>query len=375
MRIAFVTETWRPSTDGVVTRVTATVRELKSMGHDLMIVAPRGGSSEFEGIPVLDVPNVSVSFIYGGKPWGLPLPRVKKYLQDFQPHVVHVVNPFVLGIAGVISAVRLKIPLVASYHTNIAGYADFYHLGFTKPAIWAILRALHNRSVINLATSEAVRRELESQGIKRVHVWRRGVDLALFDPDRRTAQMRERLTEGHPERIVALYVGRIALEKGLYRLLGLFQKNPDLHLALVGEGPAEAILREQFRDTPTTFVGKLLGRELAQAYASADLFVFPSTTETLGLVLLEAMASGLPIVAAESLPTHELVDSSGAGALFSPQRPEELGHVVRQFLASQRLDQLKFMARSEAERWGWSVPTRELVDWYQQAIDHHRGSA
>ncbi len=375
MRIAIVTETWWPSTDGVVTRVTATVRELKAMGHDLLIVAPRGGSPEFEGIPVRDVPNVSVRFIYGGKPWGMPLPRVKSYLQEFQPHVVHVVNPFVLGVAGVLSATRLKIPLVASYHTNIAGYADFYHLGFTKPAIWGILRALHNRAVINLATSEAVKRELESQGIKRVRVWRRGVDLALFDPNRSSLEMRNRLTEGHPDRVVALYVGRIALEKGLHRLLGLFAENPDLHLAMVGEGPAEGIFREQFRDTPTTFVGKLLGVELAQAYASADIFVFPSTTETLGLVMLEAMASGLPIVAAESFPTHELVDNSGAGALFSSDRPEELGTVVRKFLASKSLVQLKQVARNEAERWGWNVPTKELVEWYHQAITAYPGLA
>lgn len=376
MRIALVTETWWPSTDGVVTRITATVRELKAMGHELLIIAPRGGATSFEGIPVRDVPNISVGFIYGGKPWGLPLPRVKSYLEEFNPDIIHVVNPFVLGVAGVISGTRLKIPIVASYHTNIAGYADFYHLGFTKPLIWTILRALHNRAYLNLATSETMKQVLEAEGIQRVGVWRRGVDLELFNPKHRTEEMRNRLTDGHPDRLIALYVGRIALEKGLGRLGSLFDRNPGLHLALVGEGPAEGLFRQQFANTPTTFVGKLLGTDLAQAYASADFFIFPSTTETLGLVLLEAMASGLPIVAAESLPTHELVDESGAGALFSPDRPEQIGEIIEQFFLRNELATLKHYARNEAERWGWSLPTRELVGWYHQATDQkQRGLA
>ncbi len=372
MRIAFVTETWWPATDGVVTRITATVRELKAMGHELLIIAPRGGAATFEGIPVRDVPNISVGFIYGGKPWGLPLPRVKGYLEEFQPDVIHVVNPFVLGVAGVLSGTRLKIPIVASYHTNIAGYADFYHLGFTKPLIWAILRALHNRAHLNLATSETMKRVLESEGIQRVSVWRRGVDLDLFNPKHRSEKMRHRLTDGHPDRLIALYVGRIALEKGLNRLHGLFDHNPHLHLSLVGTGPAEGILRDQFKETPTSFVGKLLGADLASAYASADFFIFPSTTETLGLVLLEAMASGLPIVAAESLPTHELVDESGAGALFSPDHPEHIGRIIENFFAGNSLETLKHYARNEAERWGWSLPTRELVGWYHQASNQRQ---
>lgn len=367
MRIAFVTETWWPSTDGVVTRVTATVRELKRMGHDLLIIAPRGGEPVFEGITVKDVPNISVWFIYGGKPWGLPMPRVGRYLAEFRPDVVHVVNPFVIGVAGVIAAVRQRLPLVASYHTNIAGYADFYHLGFTKPAIWGILRALHNRADVNLATSAAVQRELERQGIRNVRVWRRGVDLELFHPSRRSDTMRSRLTGGHPERLVGLYVGRLAKEKGLSRLVGIFSGNPTLHLAMVGDGPSRDELEQQFRGTPTTFLGTLHGEELARAYASADFFVFPSITETLGLVVLEAMASGLPVIAAESEPTHELIDGSGAGALFPASHPELISEKVRTLTGDAHLyADLSQRARREAEKWGWRIPTEELIRLYQQ---------
>ncbi len=365
MRIAFTTETWWPSTDGVVTRLTATVRELRRMGHDLLIIAPEGGEPTFEGIPVIGVPTVSVRFIYDGKPWGLPLPRVLKFLDDFHPDLVHVVNPFVLGVAGVWGAVKRRYPLVASYHTNIARYAEFYHLGASKPLIWAILRSLHNRAQINLATSMAVQQELSDHGILRVDLWRRGVDLDQFDPQRRSTRMRQRMTDGHPDRLIAVYVGRLALEKGINRLNGIFAGHPDLHLCLVGDGPARAQLEQRFRGQPVTFMGTMHGSDLAEAYASADFFIFPSTTETLGLVLLEAMASGLPIVAAEARPTHELVDQSGAGALFSSEDRHGLSKAVGEIL-QQDLEVLSHKARKEAERWGWSVPTAELVEMYQR---------
>ncbi|MCL4495538.1 MAG: glycosyltransferase family 1 protein [Firmicutes bacterium] len=369
MRIAFVTETWHPSTDGVVTRVTQTVRELKRRGHEILIVAPSGGDPVFEGMAVKSVPTFSVSFVYGGKPWGMPLPRVQKFLDEFHPDVVHVVNPFVLGIAGIYAAKRRHYPLVASYHTNIAQYAEFYHLGFTKPAIWGILRMLHNQAAFNLATSEAIMRDIAQHGIKNARVWRRGVDLSGFHPRHRSEEMREALTEGHGDRLIALYVGRIAKEKGLERLLSLFLGNTGLHLALVGEGPAIDYFRERFENTPTTFVGRLLGEELASAYASADFFVFPSTTETLGLVLLEAMASGLPIIAAESAPSHELIDSSGAGKLFPSTQPYQLANLVRELLQNpDELAELGRKARLEAEKWGWKEPTDELEALYKQAI-------
>ena len=344
------------------------------MGHELLVIAPRGGDPVFEGIPVRDVPNVSVGFIYGGKPWGMPLPRIGHYIREFDPDIVHAVNPFVIGWGGVLSAVSQGRPLVASYHTNIAQYAEFYHLGFTKPAIWACIRALHNRADLNLATSETVRRELVQEGIRNVRVWTRGVDLALYHPHKRSDAMRRRLTDGHPERMIALSVGRVAAEKGLDRLTALFGANPDLHLAFVGDGPARASLEELFRGTPTTFIGTLHGEELAAAYASADVFVFPSTTDTLGLVLLEAMASGLPIIAAESQPTHELTDQSGAGLLFHADRPESIGQRVSELMHSARREELSRRARHEAERWGWRVPTQELVGWYEELLGAQRGS-
>jgi len=154
----------------------------------------------------------------------------------------------------------------------------------------------------------------------------------------------------------------------------MFGSNPNLHLAFVGDGPAKKDLQHVYQGTPTTFVGTLHNEELAEAYASADVFVFPSTTDTLGLVLLEAMASGLPIIAAESRPTHELTDQSGAGLLFSAEHPETIGQRVHELMHSSRRQELSSAARHEAERWGWRIPTSELVEWYDEILGQQRGS-
>jgi glycosyltransferase involved in cell wall biosynthesis len=142
----------------------------------------------------------------------------------------------------------------------------------------------------------------------------------------------------------------------------------------VGDGPARKYLEQLYTGTPTTFVGTLHDEELAAAYASADVFVFPSTTDTLGLVLLEAMASGLPIIAAESPPTHELTDQSGAGLLFHPDHPDTIGQRVNELMHSAKRGELSRRARHEADRWGWRVPTAELVEWYYELLGEQRGS-
>jgi glycosyltransferase involved in cell wall biosynthesis len=376
MRVAFVTETWLPSTDGVVTRLTATVRHLRAMGHQVAIVAPEPSPPVFEGVRVDTVPTVSVGFIAGGRPWGLPLPRVARYLDRFGPDLVHVVNPFVVGVAGVVAARLRRWPLVASYHTNVAAYARFYHLGFTAPAVWALLRLLHNSADLNLATSEAVRQDILHHGIRRVELWERAVDTDLFHPDRRSAAMRRRLAARAPDAPVALYVGRLAPEKGLDRLRPLADLRPPVNLAFVGDGPERARLERLFAGTGAVFTGMLQGEELARAYASADLFLFPSTTDTLGLVVLEALASGLPVVAADSPPSREMLEGTGAGRLFDPADPGALAALVARLAAPSAAGERRAMAvraRQEAERRDWRAATARLAAAYRRVLETRSG--
>jgi glycosyltransferase involved in cell wall biosynthesis len=361
MRIAFVTETWLPSTDGVVTRITSTVRELRAAGHDVLVVAPGPAEAGFAGADVRTVPTVGFRWIYGGKRWGLPLPRVGRHLREFEPDVVHVVNPVLLGIAAVVAARRAGFPLVASYHTNVARYAAYYRLGFLAPVIWWLLRRLHGSAAVNLATSSSTCDELRAQGIDRVQLWPRGVDLDLFAPRPADPPDADRPS-------VALYVGRLAAEKGLDLLSALAAPDQGVRLMLVGDGPARSELAGRFPVPTVTFTGLLHGSALAEAYRSADVFVFPSTTETLGLVMVEALASGLPVLAVDSPASREILAGCPAGRLFTAELADQLPELVHQVRQDNATGRLTSLARREAEKWGWPAATEALVSCYREVI-------
>ncbi|MFF4596024.1 glycosyltransferase family 4 protein [Amycolatopsis sp. NPDC001319] len=355
MRIAFVTETWLPSTDGIVTRLVATVRELHARGHEVLVIAPEaGGPSTLAGARVRTVRAAGAKFLYGGKRWGLPLPRVGRYLREFDPDVVHLVNPAFLGIAGLLAARRQNRRTVASYHTDIARYARHYRLGAAVPLIWTILRALHRRAHLNLATSSASVDELARHGIHRVRLWPRGVDLERFRPAPR------RRTDGRP---VALYVGRLASEKGLHRLAPLAAPAGGFRLVLVGDGPARAHL-ERTLPPGTVFTGMLHGEALAEAYRTADLFSFPSTTDTLGLVLLEALACGLPVLAAESPAARSTLAGTTAAEFFPVDRPADLPAHARALLSGDH----RAEARRHAAASGWDSATERLLALYAETL-------
>lgn len=365
MRIAFVTEVWRPSINGVVTRLAATVSELRKLGHEILIVAPEGGEAEFCGAVVRDVPTISLSFIYGGQPWGWPLPRVARYIRDFSPDVVHVVNPVFLGMAGVVAATRAKLPLVASYHTDVPRYASYYHLGWASGAIWALVRTMHNRAHVNLATSQSALEVLRSHGVRSPALWVRGVDTELFNPSRRPGS-RASVTDD-PTVTVALYVGRLGSEKGLERLVPLASA-PGVHLVIVGDGPDDERLRALLDGPSVTFTGTLSDEALAQAYAGADVFVFPSITDTLGLVILEALAAGIPVVAAETAASVELLGTCAACRLFPADQPELVPKLVAEVLDSVDPGERTEILRATVAPYTWAAATEGLLEHYRAGI-------
>lgn len=361
-----MTETWLPSTDGVLTRLTATLRELLSGGHSVLVVAPRGTDPSgddvlLEGVEVRTVPAAGFRFLYGGQRWGVPLPRVAAFLRTFDPDVVHVVNPACLGIAGIVAARLQRRPLVASYHTDLTQHVPHYGLSWLTPVIWALLRTLHGRAAVNLATSGAAIANLAAHGIPDVQLWPRGIDLDRFG-GRPIPRARAR------DRPVALYVGRLAGEKRLELLDGLADPRSGFDLVIVGDGPMRSELVRRFPPATTTFTGVLHGSALADAYAEADVFVFPSTSETLGLVLMEAIASGLPIVAADSPASRELLSDCPIARLFSADRPEQIVPLARQ-LAEHPPGEAELAAvRRQAQSWRWSEATARLVECYDEAV-------
>ncbi|WP_147430051.1 glycosyltransferase family 4 protein [Frondihabitans australicus] len=369
MRIAFVTETWTPSVNGVVTRLAMTIECLLADGHEVLVVAPEiRGAAEVplpDGLSVMRVPSFSIPFIYGGEPWGFPLPRVTRAIAAFEPEIVHLVTPAMLGLAGLRAARRLDLPLVASFHTDLAAYARFYRLGFLSGFVWWWMRRIHRRASITLVTSAHAAALVTAHGFRHVVAWRRGVDVERFDPRRRHRETRA------GDRPVALSVGRLAWEKGLHRLHDLAASGL-VDLVVVGDGPDRDRLAAVFEGTPTTFLGTLTGEDLWRAYADADLFVFSSTTETLGLVLLEALASGLPIVAAESPASVELLGGREVARLFPAEEPAAAVEAARLLLESGRETDLASAARGLALDWDWPTATRGLVDSYRRVLLERR---
>ena len=374
MRIALFTETFLPATNGVVTRLKHTTEELVHAGDKVLIFAPSGGPYSYAGAKVYGVPGLPFP-PYPQIQVSPPHPGVRRALQRFRPEVIHAANPFILGPGGMFYARRLKVPLVASYHTNVATYTRFYKLGFFENATRWWTRTWHNRAHINLCTSEATREYLLREGIKRVKLWPQGVDAHRFHPDKASKEWRIRLSGGYPEEKILLYVGRLAPEKSIGRLKAVLRGVPTARLAIVGEGPARKDLEKEFQGTNTVFAGLLEGESLASAYASADLFLFPSTTETLGIAMIEALASGLPVVTARSGAAHEVVSEGENGFLYKPGSDTEVVAAVRRILEDDALrGVLSRRARAAAEKRSWEASTATLRGYYEEILSF-RGTA
>ncbi len=380
MKIALFTETFLPKVDGIVTRLTKTVEQLVLAGDEVLIFCPEGAPETYMGARVVGVPAMPLP-LYPELKLALPRPSVSEALDAFDPDLVHVVNPAVLGLGGIWIAKTKGYPLVASYHTHLPKYLEHYGLGMLEPVLWELLKAAHNQAQLNLCTSTAMVAELSEKGIQNTALWQRGVDTDLFRPELRSDAMRQRLLGGRSDTgQLLLYIGRLSAEKQIERIRPVLDAMPDARLALVGDGPYRQQLETLFAGSAATFVGYLAGEELASAYASADAFLFPSSTETLGLVLLEAMAAGCPVVGANRGGIPDIVSDGINGCLYEPDGAD--GGAGSLTAAAQRLlgdpsqrEQLRRNAREEAERWGWAGATEQLRGYYRQVLSENRQPA
>jgi len=368
MRIAIATEVFLPKIDGITNRLRSTIEELTRLGHEVLVFAPTGAVAEHAGARVVRVPGAPFP-PYPGLRVSAPDPRIAWELARFAPHVVHAVGPACLGIWASLAARSLRIPLVASYHTDLPRYLAGYRLSFAKPVIWPLLRAIHGLAHVNLCPSSFTRDELHAHGIEPVELWRGGVDTARFSPAKRSLEMRLRLAGGAPDGPIVLSVGRISPEKNLGLFARVLEAIPEARVAFVGDGPARPALERRLRGKRASFLGFLEGDDLAAAFASADVFLMPSRTETLGFVVLEAMASGCPVVAARAGGIPDLVAHEESGLLYDPEREEEAIASIRGLLEDDgRRLFLARMARKRAEESSWPAETRRLLQAYRTAI-------
>lgn len=306
--IAFVTETYPPEVNGVAMTVGRLVGGLRDLGHRVEVLRPRQGAEDAGS--ELDVPLPGVPLPgYPGLRFGLPAGRMlAQRWRGRRPDLVHVVTEGPLGWSAVAVARRLGIPVTSGFHTNFDRYSVHYGMGWLRPAVAAYLRILHRRTLATMVPTAALAADLAGAGVPGVRVVGRGVDTVLFDPQRRDPLLRAgwgAVGEGP----VCLYVGRLAPEKNLALIEKCFAAiqvwHPDARMVWVGDGPSARRLRQEHPDHH--FAGMRHGEDLARHYASADIFLFPSLSETYGNVVAEAMASGVPVVAYRSAAAAELV--------------------------------------------------------------------
>lgn len=320
LRIACVTETYPPEVNGVAMSLSRMVDGLHRRNHDVQLVRPRQDKQQspeegarfhevlMRGLPIPRYPDLRM---------GVPSKRALVQLWSTRrPDVVHIATEGPLGWSALQAAQHLKLPVSSDFRTNFHAYSRHYGIGWLHKPIMAYLRKFHNRTRCTMVPTEALRRDLAAAGFQRLVVVTRGVDTQLFNPLRRSAQLRAQWGL-QPRQLLVTCVGRLAAEKNLAVLLTAFeairQRVPGARLLLVGQGPMQAELQQRCPDA--IFSGQRSGEDLAAHYASADLFLFPSLTETFGNVTTEAMASGLPVVAFDHAGAGQLIKSGDNGLL------------------------------------------------------------
>lgn len=323
LRIAIVTETYPPEVNGVAMTLGRLVEGLQARNHRIQLIRPKQHAA--------DVPQPTPTLTehlqrgiplprYEGLKMGLPAKAALTRLWTVQrPDVVQIATEGPLGWSALAAANKLKLPVASDFHTNFHSYSNHYGMGLLRRAIVAYLRKFHNKSDVTLVPTEGVRRELVASGYQNIEIIGRGVDTRLFNPERRDPALRAQWGVSEND-TVALYVGRLAAEKNLGLVFEAFdalvEREPGAKLVLVGDGPERASW--QARRPDAVFCGTQVGEALAAHYASGDVFLFPSLTETWGNVTIEAMASGLAVVAYDCAAAEEVIRHGETGLKARP---------------------------------------------------------
>ncbi len=367
MRVALFTETFLPKIDGIVTRLRYTISELQKQGDQVLVFAPGEGITEYEGAQIVRMPGSRFP-LYPELTLSLPRASMRRQLVDFKPDIIHVADPVCLAIAGLYYSNVLRLPLVASYHTRLPKYLHYYGLGAVEPLVWKAMRFRHNRADMNLCTSTVMAQELMDHGVERVHLWPRAVDTECFHPRFRSQPMRDWLSGGESGKPLFLYVGRLSPEKEIEKLRTVLEAVAGSRIAIIGGGPHRQRLEQYFSGLPAFFAGYLTGQRLAEAMASVDALILPSQTETLGLVLMEAMAAGSIVIGAHAGGITDVIENGINGYLFDPKSAGDLARVVAGILRKPaQSESVRRQARVQAENWSWTAATLRLKTFYTAA--------
>jgi phosphatidylinositol alpha 1,6-mannosyltransferase len=367
VRVAIVAESFLPNVNGVSNSVVRVLEHLRRTGHEALVIAPDNPPGEpradriHDGIRVHRVPSRMFPKVTT-LPLGVPMPRMVSVLRGFDPHVVHLASPALLGYGGLQAARWLGVPTVAVYQTDVPGFAASYGIPLTARAAWAWFRHLHSLADRTLAPSSVTMESLVAHRFPRVYRWARGVDVLRFAPSARDETLRRHWSpDGKP---IVGFVGRLAPEKHVERLITLASTD-SVQLVIVGDGLDRGKLQSAM---PTAvFTGALYGGELTAAYASMDVFVHPGEHETFCQVVQEALASGLPVIAPDAGGPRDLVTPCRTGLLlpvgeFEARLPAAAAHLIQERHRYAPAARRSVLGRS------WPVICDELLGHYEAVL-------
>ena len=374
MRVAVVTESFLPNINGVTNSVLRVLEHLSASGDQALVIAPASENmpTEYAGHPVKAVPVIPTqNFLPTGMPMGLPQKRIQHLLDGFSPDVIHLASPFALGSYANKMAKKLDIPTVSIYQTDLGGFAKQYGFGIAQSSLQKILYKIHSQTDRTLAPSTSACLDLHLAGVPEVYLWRRGVNTELFNPSKRSNSLRDTWKNGDQSKIIVGFVGRLAQEKRVSDLKAL-QSNPNIQLVIVGDGPHRHKLEQQLPGA--LFLGFKSGEELAQIYASFDLFIHPGPNETFCQAVQEALASGIPSIVPRTGGPADLVAHGRTGYVIDIFDAAQLNQTVN--LHHERTDrkQMRIAARDSVSMRTWNRINNELKAHYQDVINQKKSA-
>ena len=372
MRIVYFTDTYYPEINGVANTLSRLHQYLDQNGIEHIFFAPEYQDEKpekevlrFRGFQIPFSPNSRLAVT-------MPFhSEIKKRVLEFKPDIIHIVTEFTMGQEGLRIAKETGIPVVMSYHTNIEQYLEYFHAKLFEKPVRAYFQKFHSNAVLNLCPSRQTYRQLAAQGYQNLDLWTRGVDTTLYSPQKRTGRWRELLGK---DKTICLYVGRLSFEKGIdYYLESIKQLNQtgageNMIFAFAGDGPYRETL-ENCGIENVKLTGFVRGEMLASLYAEADIFVFPSGTETFGNVLLEAMASAVPCICTDEGGVTDFAEH-GRNAYVVPYRDsDKLSDAILKVAQSPLLrERLSSGALHTAEGRNWDSVMDRLMQSYEEVL-------
>ena len=368
MRIALVAEKLPENQDPIGSVVLHLVDHLETHGHSCLLLTA-------QGIPLL----MGRTRVLGlSNPWedGEPKTGLYETLKDFQPDLLHAVQPVEVGVKASRVSREMGIPTVTSHHGEFLELARLWGFVGTDELMWSYFQTLYDSVDLALVPSFINKKQLKDLGFDRAETWGRGVDCDLFSPRRRSEAWRRHLTDGEPSKTLLLYAGRLAPEKHVELLKPIINVNTECRLAVIGDGPELRRLRDYFDGTPTLFTGQLDQGDLAEAYASADLFVHPASTVISQVTTLEAMASGLPVLAPQSSAIVDFAVHGENALLYHPGETEQAASYVHELAEKPRLRaDLSRIARQTGLGRNWHIICDDLLTYYERLAEVKASSA